>query len=99
MARVTVGNCSACGRELRVKDGAVRPRMKLTCTCGHLNDIGQDLSELKPDRRVLLLLDGLEGKDSRMSSDLCARELQRLVKHGSAADLQELKQSIRRLRD
>jgi len=51
MARVAVGHCTACGRELRVKDGAVRPKMRLTCTCGQLNEVGSDLSD-----EILLLL-------------------------------------------
>ena len=32
--RVEVGQCSACGRSLKVKAAAVRPTMKLTCKCG-----------------------------------------------------------------
>ena len=37
--RITVGKCSACGRELRVKARAVRPTLHLTCKCGTKNVI------------------------------------------------------------
>jgi len=36
-SRVAVGTCFSCGRELKVKAGAVRPTMKLTCKCGAAN--------------------------------------------------------------
>lgn len=35
--RVVAGRCESCGRELRVKAGALRPAMRLTCKCGYLN--------------------------------------------------------------
>ena len=35
--RVTVGKCSSCGRDLRVKAHAVRPTLHLTCKCGAKN--------------------------------------------------------------
>lgn len=38
-ARVTVGHCAACGRDLRVKAQAVRPVLHLTCKCGAKNSI------------------------------------------------------------
>ena len=38
-AKVVVGKCEHCGRELRVKATAVRPSMSLTCKCGSLNRI------------------------------------------------------------
>jgi hypothetical protein len=38
-AKAIVGRCEACGRELRVKSVAVRPFMKLTCKCGHVNQV------------------------------------------------------------
>jgi len=34
MARLTVGNCEKCGKILRVKQGALKPLMHLTCNCG-----------------------------------------------------------------
>lgn len=37
VGRVTVGSCTACGRELRVKAHAVRPTLHLTCKCGATN--------------------------------------------------------------
>ena len=37
--RVTVGTCSACGRDLRVKAHAVRPTLHLTCKCGAKNTV------------------------------------------------------------
>ena len=39
LARVTVGTCSACGRDLRVKARAVRPTLHLTCRCGAKNTV------------------------------------------------------------
>ena len=38
-AKVVVGKCEHCGRELRVKASAVRPSMNLTCKCGSVNRI------------------------------------------------------------
>lgn len=38
--RVIVGTCTACGRDLRVKESGVKPHMWLTCKCGHRNEIG-----------------------------------------------------------
>ncbi len=38
-AKVVVGKCEHCGRELRVKASAVRPSMNLTCKCGSANRI------------------------------------------------------------
>ena len=38
-ARVVVGKCEHCGRDLRVKASAVRPSMNLTCKCGRTNRI------------------------------------------------------------
>jgi predicted Zn-ribbon and HTH transcriptional regulator len=38
-AKVVVGKCEQCGRELRMKASAVRPSMSLTCKCGSLNRI------------------------------------------------------------
>lgn len=35
--RVVVGSCEQCGRALRVKERGIRPRMRLTCKCGHVN--------------------------------------------------------------
>lgn len=35
--RVAVGTCSACGRELKMKASAVKPKMNLTCKCGAKN--------------------------------------------------------------
>ena len=42
--RVEVGSCSACGRPLKVKVGAVRPTMKLTCKCGAANIVATGAS-------------------------------------------------------
>jgi len=38
-AKVVVGKCEQCGRELRVKASAVRPSMNLTCKCGSVSRI------------------------------------------------------------
>jgi len=38
-AKVVVGKCEHCGRDLRVKTSAVRASMSLTCKCGSLNRI------------------------------------------------------------
>ena len=39
-ARVDVGECEKCGRPIRVKQSGVKPTMRLTCKCGHVNVIG-----------------------------------------------------------
>jgi ssDNA-binding Zn-finger/Zn-ribbon topoisomerase 1 len=38
--RVVVGQCDACGKDLRVKKTGVRPKMTLTCKCGVVTEIG-----------------------------------------------------------
>jgi hypothetical protein len=38
-ARVTVGVCSSCGHDLRMKAQAVRPVVRLTCKCGAASEI------------------------------------------------------------
>ena len=45
--RVSVGRCTACGRDLKVKERAVRPVMNLTCKCGSKNKI-ETASEPSP---------------------------------------------------
>jgi hypothetical protein len=47
--RVTVGRCTACGRDLRIKAHAVRPTLHLTCKCGAKNTVTQTTDEeVKP---------------------------------------------------
>lgn len=43
--RVTVGTCTACGRDLRIKAHAVRPTLHLTCKCGAKNTVTQTTDE------------------------------------------------------
>jgi len=40
MTKVIVGKCEKCGRELKVKEGAEKPLMRLTCTCGWSGYVG-----------------------------------------------------------
>jgi len=89
----------ACGHELRVKEGSIRPKMRLTCKCGQTNEIGRDLCELSPDERIEILIDGLEGKQASINTDICSREIGKILQHGSEADLQSLRKAIPRLRD
>jgi len=87
MARVVVGKCTKCGKELHVKEGGVRPKMKLTCKCGQTNEIGQDLGNLTPLERVEIILNCLQGEDNRISSNLCAAELERIVKRAQPDEI------------
>ncbi len=34
MARVVVGQCPVCGKELKAKEDAIIPKMQFTCACG-----------------------------------------------------------------
>jgi hypothetical protein len=43
--RVVVGKCASCGRELRMKENAIRPKVHLTCKCGAANEIASRLRE------------------------------------------------------
>ena len=40
MAKITVGKCENCGRELKVKEGSAKPIMHLTCKCGWHGYVG-----------------------------------------------------------
>jgi len=42
MARVTIGKCERCGRELQVKQEAAKAFMHLTCKCGWSGVVGED---------------------------------------------------------
>ena len=97
MVRVTVGNCAACGKELRVKEGAVRPKMRLTCKCGHVTELGQAFSDLKPEELVQMLLQGLQSKDQRISPALCPSEIERLVKCHQEREIEQLRLNINEL--
>jgi len=97
MARVVVGKCKACGKDLRVKEGAVRPNMRLTCKCGEMNEVGEALADMEPAERIHVLLEGLQGNTDRISSALCPGEIERIVKHGKADDLEELRKNIQPL--
>jgi hypothetical protein len=37
--RTVVGHCESCGHALRVRGGAIRPEMTLTCRCGHVTRV------------------------------------------------------------
>ena len=39
VARVTVGTCSSCGHDLRMKAHAIKPVVRLTCKCGKGSEI------------------------------------------------------------
>lgn len=47
-ARVDVGKCEKCGRPIRVKQSGVKPTMRLTCKCGHVNVIGSATASKEP---------------------------------------------------
>jgi hypothetical protein len=40
MARIVLGTCGECGRELKVKEGAAESLMHLTCKCGWSGYVG-----------------------------------------------------------
>ncbi len=44
--RIEVGSCSSCGRTLRVKLGGLRKSIRLTCKCGHVNNLEVDEATL-----------------------------------------------------
>jgi hypothetical protein len=46
--RVDVGKCEKCERPLRVKQSGVKPTMRLTCRCGHVNVIGSATASKEP---------------------------------------------------
>jgi hypothetical protein len=89
MPRVIVGNCSRCGRELRVKEGAVQPKMRLTCSCGQVNTIGQDLTNLGVAERAKWLLDTIASKNSQINSNVLSAEMQKLLKEENIPALAE----------
>ncbi|HSW30650.1 MAG TPA: hypothetical protein VLH75_14280 [Longimicrobiales bacterium] len=42
VGRVSVGECTKCGKAVRVKAQFVRPGLQLTCKCGQVNTLGPD---------------------------------------------------------
>jgi hypothetical protein len=44
--RIDVGTCSSCGRTLRMKPSGLRQSMRLTCKCGHVNNLEIDQATL-----------------------------------------------------
>ena len=45
-SRIDVGTCSNCGRTLRVKPNGLQKKMRLTCKCGHINELVIDQAVL-----------------------------------------------------
>lgn len=92
MSKVVVGKCTVCGRELRVKAGAVKPFMHLTCKCGAKNEVQATNAVLEESRRlsstidneVVRLVKGLDSKDPSVSGPE-GHAAQRLIELGSAA--------------
>ena len=115
MARVTVGNCRSCGRELKVKEGAVRPLMKLTCTCGQVTEVGEDsadslvavLEGSDLEARLAAALKLSKANDSRLtarSTDALIamlRDNKVALRLAAAAQLSRLRnpQALERMRD
>ena len=64
--KIVVGNCTACGRELRVKTSGVRSHMWLTCKCGHKNEIGDKaIQDKKPKVTTVATLGSALGCNGR----------------------------------
>ena len=71
MARIAVGTCSSCGKELRVKAQAVKALMHLTCKCGATNTVRPSAALLQqseavassPQHEVASLIKRLDSKN------------------------------------
>ena len=72
MAKVRVGSCRECGRDLRVKAGSVKPRMRLTCRCGAANDLSLAAADLVRTRAKEERLQDLDsGGQTKWSCPAC----------------------------
>jgi hypothetical protein len=58
-SRIDVGTCSNCGRTLRVKPNGLQKKMRLTCKCGHVNELFIDQAVLSrnPNQRAPVVLE------------------------------------------
>ena len=78
MAKVSVGKCCKCGKDLKVKERAAKPLMRLTCTCGWVGYVGYNICEIC--EKKLIAING-EDPDSacpgQCNNELIRREEKR----------------------